>query len=178
MDMRCAVIITVHGEVTVRVQLRRLPLPAVVFHARQGLERGSLDLLEALAARDAKATVGLVVDALDAHHQRSIDLGNRRKSGATKAEPEVAGEDFHESLCDCFIAWAPHTSRNDSRGKMSGYVRVVFVQIRIVQMAFDDAGLQAVGNGDVTDATVIFKHPPVTAEPVTAFHVLGRPGKE
>ena len=45
-------------------------------------------------------------------------------------------------------------------------------------MAFDDAGLQAVGNSDVTHAAVICKHPPMTAEPVTAFHVLRRPGKE
>src|SRR5713226_10734249 len=45
-------------------------------------------------------------------------------------------------------------------------------------MAFDDAGLQAVGNRDVTDATIIFKHPPVTAEPVAAFHILRRPGEE
>ncbi len=39
---------------------------------------------------DAKATVSLVVDALDAHHQGAIDLGDRSKSGATEAEPEVA----------------------------------------------------------------------------------------
>src|SRR5258708_5957455 len=45
-------------------------------------------------------------------------------------------------------------------------------------MAFDDAGLQAIGNGDVTDAPIIFKHPPVTAEPVAAFHILRRPGEE
>src|ERR1039457_6961900 len=102
-DMRCAVVIAVHGEVTVGVQLRRLPLPAVVFHTGQRLESGFLDLLEPFTAGDAKATVGLVVDALDAHHQCAIDLGDRRKSGATKAEPEGAGEDFHESLCDCFI---------------------------------------------------------------------------
>src|SRR5665213_1292310 len=118
--MRCAVIITVHGEVTVRVQLRRLPLPAIVFRARQGLERGFLDLLEALAARDTKAAMGLVGDALDAHHQRSIDLGDRRKSGATKAEPEVAGEDFHEPFSDRIILRLSDKSRNDCRIKMRG----------------------------------------------------------
>jgi hypothetical protein len=122
--------------------------------------------------------VGLVVDALDAHHQRAIDLGDRRKSGATEAEPEVAGEDFHQSFRDCLIAGPPHACRNNCRGKMCGQVRVVFVQIGIVQMAFDDAGLQAVGHSDVTDTTIIRKHPPMTAEPVTAFHVLRCPGKQ
>src|ERR1700722_8164581 len=118
--MRGAVVIAIDGDVTVGVQLRRLPFPAVVLRAGQRFERGSLDLLEALAAGDTKASVGLVVDALDANHQRTIDLGDRSKSGATEAEPEVAGEDFHPSLCDCLIAGPPHACRNDSRGKMCG----------------------------------------------------------
>jgi hypothetical protein len=61
---------------------------------------------------------------------------------------------------------------------MRGQVRVVFVQIGIVQMAFDDAGFQAVGHSDVAGTTIIRKHPPMTAEPVTAFHVLRGPRKQ
>src|SRR5580704_19426205 len=165
-----AVVIAIDSDVTVGVQLCRLPLAAVVFHTGQRLESGFLDLLEPFAAGDAEAAVRLVVDALDAHHQRAVDLGDRGKSGATEAEAKVAAKDLDEPLADRLIAWPPHTSRNDSRGKMRGQVRVVFVQIGIVQMAFDDAGLQAIGNGDVTYATIIRKHPPVTAEPVAAFH--------
>src|ERR1022692_4016417 len=123
--MRGAVVIAIDGDVTIGVQLRRLPLAAVVFHAGQGLERSFLDLLEPLAAGDTKAAVGLVVDAFDAHHQRTIDLGDWGKSGATEAEPEVAGENFDESLCDCLIAGPPYACRNNCRGKMCGQVRVV-----------------------------------------------------
>jgi len=71
-DVRGAVVIAIDGDVTVGVQLRCLPLAAVVFHAGQGLERGFLDLLEPLAAGDTKAAVGLIVDALDADVKRAI----------------------------------------------------------------------------------------------------------
>src|SRR5882672_315482 len=118
--MRGAVVIAIDGDVTVGVQLRRLPFPAVVFHAGQGLERSFLDLLEALAAGDTKASVGLVVDAFDTDHQRTIDLGDRRKSGATKAEPEVAHQDFYESLANCLILWLSDARRDDCRRKMCG----------------------------------------------------------
>src|SRR5271165_4300765 len=118
--MRCAVIVAVDGDVTVGMQLRRLPLAAVVLDARRSFERGSLDLLEPFAARDTKATVGLVVDALDAHHQCAIDLGDRSKSGVAEAEAKVPTKDFDESLADRLILWLSDTSRNDSRGKMRG----------------------------------------------------------
>ena len=160
------------------MQLRSLPLAAVVFHAGQGLEGGSLDLLEPLAAGDAKASVGLVVDALDADHQCTIDLGDRGKSGATEAEPEVAGEDFHQSLCDGLILGFSDARRNDGCGEVRSQVRIVFVQIGIVQMAFDDAGLQAIGDGDMGYPAVPLIHSPVSAEPVAAFHILRRPSKE
>src|ERR1700677_2610179 len=127
--MRGAVVIAIDDEVTVGMQLRRLPLPAVVLHAGQGLERSFLDLLEPLAAGDTKASVSLVVDALDAYHQCAIDLGDGGKSGATKAEPEVATEDFHEPFGDRLILRFSDTSRNDCCGKMCGQVRIVFVQI-------------------------------------------------
>src|ERR1700728_4103948 len=120
--MRGAVVIAIDGDVTVGVQLRRLPFPAVVFHTGQGLEGGFLDLLEPLAAGDTKASAGLVVDALDAHHQSTIDLGDRGNPGATEADPEVTGEDFPQSLCDGLILRLSDTSRNDCRGKMCGQV--------------------------------------------------------
>ena len=138
-DMRGAVVVALDGDVAVGVQLRRLPFPAVDFHAGQRLERGFLDRLEALAARDAKAAVASIVDALDAHHQRPIDLGDRGKAGATVAEAQVAHEDFDQSLRDGFILRLSGTRRNDRRGEMRGQVRVVWVQIRIVQMAFEHA---------------------------------------
>src|ERR1700677_489140 len=118
--MRSAVIVAIDGDITGGMQVRRLPLAAVVFHARQGFERGSLDLLEPFAAGDAKAAMGLVVDALDADHERPIDLGDRGKSGATEAEAKVADQDFYESLANCLITRFSHASRNDSRGKMRG----------------------------------------------------------
>src|SRR5712672_1771376 len=118
--MRGAVVVAIDGDVTVGVQLRRLPLAAVILRAGQRFERGPLDLLEPLAAGDTKASVGLVVDAFDTDHQRTIDLGDRGKSGATEAEPEVTGEDFHQSLCDRLILRLSDTSRNDCCGKMCG----------------------------------------------------------
>src|SRR5271155_4452207 len=120
MDMRSAVIVTVNGDVAVRMQLRRFPLPAVVLHTGQRLERGPLDLLEALTARDAKAAVSLVVDALDAHHQSAVDLGDRGKSRAAEAEPEVAHQDFYESLANCLILRFSHACRNDCGGEVRG----------------------------------------------------------
>src|ERR1700731_4490269 len=110
--MRPAVIVAVDGDVAIGVQLRRLPLAAVVLNSRQRLECGFLDLLEPFTSRNAKATVGLLVDALDADHQRAIDLGDRSKSGATKAEAKVATQDFYESFHDCLITGPSHARRN------------------------------------------------------------------
>jgi hypothetical protein len=64
--------------------------------------------------------MGLIVDALDAHHQRSIDLGDRGKPGATEAEPKVAHQDFYKSLANCLISSqqlliVPTLERFDSR---------------------------------------------------------------
>src|ERR1700704_3175835 len=106
--MRSAVIVAVDGDVAIGVQLRRLPLAAVILNRRQRLECGFLDLLEPFTSRDAKATVGLLVDALDADHQRAIDLGGRSQSGATIPEAKVATQYFYQSFHDCLIAGPPH----------------------------------------------------------------------
>src|ERR1700691_741275 len=118
--MRGAVVIAIDGDIAVRMQLGVLPLTAVVLHTGQRLERGPLDLLEPFAARDAKAAVSLVVDALDAHHQSAVDLGDRGKSRAAEAEPEVAHQDFYESLANCLILRFSHACRNDCRAEVRG----------------------------------------------------------
>ena len=48
--------------------------------------------------------MGLIVDALNADHQRAIDLLDRGKSGAAEAEAKVATEDFDQSLDDRLIS--------------------------------------------------------------------------
>ena len=120
MDVRRVVIVALDGDVAVGVQLGVFPLPAVELDARQRLERDFLDLLEPLATRDAEAAVGLLIDALDAHHQRPIDLGDGGKSRAAEPEAKVAGEDFYQSLDHSLIPWAAHTSRNDGCGEVGG----------------------------------------------------------
>ena len=176
--MRRTIIVAINGDVAIGVQLRRLPLAAVVLDTRQRFESGSLDLLEPLTAGDAKAAMRLIVDALDAHHQRTIDLRDRSKSRAAEPEAKVPTQDLDQSLDDRLIPRFSHASRNDRRREVRSQVCVVLVQIGVVQMTFDDARLQAVRHGDVTDAAIILKHPPVAAEPVTALHVLGRPREQ
>ena len=80
MDMRRAVVIALHGDEAIGMELRFLPLATIVLGSGQRLECGLLDRLEAFAARDTKATMPLVIDPLDAYHQRSIDLGDGGKS--------------------------------------------------------------------------------------------------
>src|SRR5882757_10820224 len=105
--MRAAVIVAVDGDVAIGVQLPRLPLATVILNRRQSLECAFLDLLEPFPSGDAKATVGLLVDALDADHQRAVDLGDGSKTGATKAEAKVATQDLDQSFHDCLIAGPP-----------------------------------------------------------------------
>jgi hypothetical protein len=59
------------------MELGILPLGIVEVGGRQRLERGALELLEALAARDAEARVASLVDAPDALDERLVDLGDR-----------------------------------------------------------------------------------------------------
>lgn len=96
----------------------------------------------------------------------------------TKAEAEVATEDFYESLDDRLILRLSDPRRNDGRGKMRGHVRVVFVQIGIVQVTFDDPLSQTIGHRDVGHAVVMSKHASMAGDPVATLHVLGRPGKQ
>src|ERR1700724_1777667 len=104
--MRSAVVVAVDGDVAIGVQLPRFPLAAVILNRRQSLECGFLDLLEPFPSRDAKATVGLLVDALDADHQRAIELGDGSKPRATKTEAKVATQDFDQSFHDCLrVGW-------------------------------------------------------------------------
>ena len=163
MDVRCAVVVAIDVDVAVGVQLRRLPLPAVVLHAGQRLECGFLDRLEALAARDAKAAVALIVDALDADHERAIDLLDGGESGAPIAEAHVAHQDFDQPFDDRLILRFSETRRNDCGGEVRGQMRVVLVQIRIVQMALDDTLLQAIRHRHVRHATVVGKHAPMSS---------------
>src|SRR5271166_3716951 len=115
MDVRRAVVIALHRNEAIRMQFRLLPLPAVVLGAGQSLERGSLHCLEAFAARDAKATMPLVIDPLDAYRERSIDLGDGGKSCVTKAEAKIAAEDLYEPLDDRLVLRFSDTRRDDGR---------------------------------------------------------------
>ena len=73
-DMRGAVVVALDADVTVGVQFCVLPLPAVEVALRQRFQRDSLQRLEALAARDAKARVTPIIDALGAFLERLVDL--------------------------------------------------------------------------------------------------------
>lgn len=96
----------------------------------------------------------------------------------TKAEAKIATEDFYESLDDRLVLRLSDTSRNDCRGKVRGHVRVVFVQIRIVQVTLDDSLPQTIGHRDVSHAVVIGVHASMAGDPVATLHVLRRPGKQ
>src|SRR5271167_5260331 len=120
MDMRRAVIVAVDGDIAVGVQLRRLPLPAVVLRGWQGFERGFFDFLVPLAAGDAKAAVSLIVDALDADRERAIDLLDRGKSGAAEPEAKVPTQDLHQPFDDRLVLRLSDPRRNDRRTKMRG----------------------------------------------------------
>jgi hypothetical protein len=55
---------------------------------------------------------------------------------------------------------------------MRGQIRVVFVQIRIVEVTFHDALAQAVWYRHVGHAAVIGEHASVTGEPVATLHAV------
>ena len=61
---------------------------------------------------------------------------------------------------------------------MRGHVRVVFVQIGIIQVTLDDPLPQTIGHRDVGHAVVISKHASMAGDPVATLHVLRRPGKQ
>src|ERR1022692_2771348 len=73
-DVWRAVIVALEVDVAVGMELCVLPLPTLHVPDRQGLEGGFLQRLEALAARDAKARMATIVNALDAFGQRPVDL--------------------------------------------------------------------------------------------------------
>src|SRR6185312_14130381 len=73
-DMRGAVVVALDADVTVGVQLRFLPFPAVELALRQRFQRGPLERLEAIAARYAKARMAALIDALDTLIERLVDL--------------------------------------------------------------------------------------------------------
>ena len=68
------------------------------------LERGFLHALKALAARDAKARVATIVNALDTLPERSVDLRDRREAPVPIAEAHVAHEDFDQPFDNGLIS--------------------------------------------------------------------------
>ena len=66
-----------------------------------------------------------------------------------KAEAKIAAEDLYQALDDRLILRLSDARRNDCRGKMRGHVRVVFVQIRIVQVTLDDTLPQTIWHRNV-----------------------------
>src|SRR5260370_22657767 len=103
MDVRCAVVIAFDRDEAIGVKLRLLPLAPFVLGRGQRLERRLLDRFEAFAARDAKATMPLAIDPLEAYHERSSDLGAGGKSSAPKADAKVATQDLYHTLDDRLI---------------------------------------------------------------------------
>jgi hypothetical protein len=103
MDVRGAVVIPVDVHVAVRVQCRLFPFAAVEVSERQRLERGFLDRLEALAARDPEARVATLIDLLHAVGQCAVDLRQGGEAAPPIAEARVAHEDIDQSLDDGFI---------------------------------------------------------------------------
>ena len=78
MDVRGAVVVALDIDVAVGVQLGVFPFREVYVPDRQRFERALLHGLEALAARDAKARVTAIVNALDALSQSLVDLKQAR----------------------------------------------------------------------------------------------------
>src|SRR5437016_6057082 len=103
-DVRGAVVVALDGDIAVGVQFGFLPVPAVHIPDRQRLEGRFLQRLEALAARDAKARVAPIIDALDTLGQGAVDLRYGREAMAPIAEAHVAHQDFYQSLDDGFIS--------------------------------------------------------------------------
>ena len=177
MDVRRAVVDALHVDVAVGVELDLFPLANVERYRRQRFQGHSLDGIEAFAARDAKARVRPRVDALYAFTQRPIDLRERGEALAPMAKTHVAHEDLHQSFDDRLVLRMPGTCRDHGRAVVAGELGVTGVEIRIVEMAFEDALLEAVRYGDVRHAAVEGEHPSVTGEPVAALRVFGGPGE-
>src|SRR5271166_1577319 len=96
----------------------------------------------------------------------------------TKAEAKIAAEDLYQALDDRLILRLSDTGGNDCRGKMRGHVRVVFVQVGIVQVTLDDTLPQTIGHSHVGYAAVEGEHASVAGDPVATLHVLRRPGEQ
>src|SRR5450631_1228507 len=178
MDVRGAVIIALDAEITIGMQRRLFPFATVELGLRQRFEGDFLQCLEALTARDTKAGMAPIIDPLHALSERLIDLRKRRKGRAPIPEALIAHEYFHRAFDDRLVLWMIRARGHDGGRKMRTERGIARVQIGVVQMAFQDALLQAVRHRHVAHPAVEGEHAPVTAEPVAALHVLGRPREQ
>ena len=81
MDVRGAVVVALDGDVAVGVQLRRPSTPRRRTPRWATALSAAFSIFSKRSRRETpKRRWRLVIDALDAHHQRAVDLGDRGKS--------------------------------------------------------------------------------------------------
>jgi hypothetical protein len=113
-DVWGAVIVTLDGHITVRMQRGVFPISELDVPVRQRLQSGFLDCLKTLPSRDAEAGVAAVVDTLDALAERLIYGRQGDKTCMPIAETHVAHQYFHESFRDSFILRVTRARRNNT----------------------------------------------------------------
>jgi hypothetical protein len=97
---------------------------------------------------------------------------------AAMPEAHVAHQDLYQSFHECFISSVPGACWDYGRVVMRGKLRVPTVEIWIVEVALEDALLEAVRDSDVCDTTVELKHSAMTAQPISAARFLDCPGEQ
>jgi hypothetical protein len=93
-------------------------------------------------------------------------------------EARVAHQNLDQSLDDGFVLGMTRTRWNHSRTVVRGQLGVSGVEIRVIQMALEDALLEAIRNNYMCHTAVELKHPTVGCKPVAAARILSRPGKQ
>ena len=92
--IRHAVEVVVHLDVIIDVDATRLPFGQLVARARQGLERGPIELLEERAPADAGDLHRTLVDGVDALANGGVQIGEREERAVPQRRQDPALRDL------------------------------------------------------------------------------------
>ena len=171
-----AVIVEAGVDVIINADAARAPFAIFVRLGRQGLERGTIDLLQQLPARRAEpADRPFLVEMRQQFADRRIDLGQTVKSPMAQPPQQPSLDDEHGLLDLRLVPRLSRSRRQNGGVVMRGQFGVGPVDLRVIEAGLDDGGLGVVRDEKLRNAADRVEGVDMGVDPIGQRLRPGRP---
>jgi len=133
-------------DMVVGMHLSRFPLRIFERRRRQWRQGRSFDLLEQIPAAFADMAHGAVVQILQQHRDRGIEIAETEEAPIAQPGPDPAFHDQNRALDLAVVPWLAASGRQDARVVMSGHGGEGLVERRLEPQRLGDADLEIVAD--------------------------------